>query len=237
MRYTPQQLHEALDLLLAQYLCEHRDALPSKMSVLDLCRWAYDRLEKVPPSDFDVKAPCHWPPPVGPTDLVPLRDALLADPRVMLVDPHVGGRFLAEALRGAGMREHVDAHHPGADAEALAVLCAHDGDREAWLAGYRFEVSPESRDEIAQLRQRIAELEASESEAIVRAGNIIGGKLESAERLAVANAAVRDACKLFERMACDDHRHPPDDHVALETWKLVCEWQERPVVMAAMEGS
>jgi hypothetical protein len=56
----------------------------------------------------------------------------------MAVEEHVGGRFLAVALRGAGMREHVDAHHPGQDADALAVLFAEERDREAWLGGYHF---------------------------------------------------------------------------------------------------
>lgn len=93
----------------------------------------------------------------------------------------------------------------------------------------------DSNDEIERLRQRVAELEASESEAITRAGAIIGARLDVGKQLETANYAVRDACKLFERMARDDHRHPPDDHVAPETWQSVCEWQARPEVTGAMD--
>jgi hypothetical protein len=39
-------LHRALDLLLAQYLLDHPDALPSKTSVLDLLAWSHARVER-----------------------------------------------------------------------------------------------------------------------------------------------------------------------------------------------
>lgn len=120
--------------------------LPSTCGMVSvICRQFQEDHERCPPRPspgaFDVTSPCHNPVPVGPTDPVPLRDALLEDSRVMGVDQHVAGRFIAMAMRGAGMREHVDAHHPGQDAEALAVLFAEERDREAWLAGYRFEAA------------------------------------------------------------------------------------------------
>lgn len=90
------------------------------------------------PEPFEYASPCHTPAPVGPDDPIPLRDALLGDPRVMETPRHRGGRFLAQAMRGAGMREHVDACHPPQNAETLAVRFAEPGDREAWLFGYRF---------------------------------------------------------------------------------------------------
>lgn len=91
---------------------------------------------------FDPADACHTPAPVGPDDPVPLRDALLDDPRLSNLPRYVAGRFMATAMRGAGMREHVDAHHPGQDAETLAAIYADPDDREAWIFGYRFEVKP-----------------------------------------------------------------------------------------------
>lgn len=115
------------------------------------------------------------------------------------------------------------------------------------MTDHYFEVAQKLEAQLAEARERIAELEASESEAITRAGAIIGARLDVAKQLEAANAAVRDAGALFERMARDGARRhlsrqiarslssPPDDSdVAPETWKLVCEWQARPEVMAAM---
>jgi hypothetical protein len=55
------------------------------------------------------------------------------------VDPKVGGKFLALAMRGLSVREHFDAHHPDQirRGEAMCELLA-EADREAWLFGYRF---------------------------------------------------------------------------------------------------
>jgi hypothetical protein len=60
------------------------------------------------------------------------------------------------------------------------------------MTDHYFEVAQKLEAQLAEARERIAELEASESEAITRAGAIIGGKLESAERLAVATALLRE---------------------------------------------
>lgn len=60
---------------------------------------------------------------------------------------------------------------------------------------------------------------------------------EAKQKMQEGSALVRvvqAAGKLFERMACEDHRHPPDDHVSSETWAAVAEWQSRPEVQAAM---
>lgn len=55
------------------------------------------------------------------------------------VDPHVGGRFIALAFRGFGVREHFDAHHPD-QIERGEEMCKllEEKHREAWLFGYRF---------------------------------------------------------------------------------------------------
>ena len=47
MATTPRELHAALDLLLAQYLKDHREALPGSTSVLDLLEWDAARIELV----------------------------------------------------------------------------------------------------------------------------------------------------------------------------------------------
>jgi len=41
---SPQELHEAMDLLLAQYLMAHPGAYPSRTSVVELMTWSYQRL-------------------------------------------------------------------------------------------------------------------------------------------------------------------------------------------------
>src|SRR5690606_2000064 len=69
---------------------------------------------------------------------IALRDALLEDPRVMAVDPHVGGRFMAQALAGFTMRQHFDERHPEQIDDGLRAAPTEARDREAWLVGYRF---------------------------------------------------------------------------------------------------
>jgi hypothetical protein len=44
--WTAVDLHEALDLLVAQYLLDNPGSLPSKKSVLDLIHWSNVRLMK-----------------------------------------------------------------------------------------------------------------------------------------------------------------------------------------------
>lgn len=81
--------------------------------------------------------------------------------------------------------------------------------------------------EVERLRARLALVEAASMDG--------AAELVAAEfRLAAAIAAIHAAGLLFERMACDDHRHPPDDRVAPETWERVCCWQARPEVLDAM---
>lgn len=45
---SPRELHDALDLLIAQYLLEHPKALPSQTSVLQLAQWNCARIERTP---------------------------------------------------------------------------------------------------------------------------------------------------------------------------------------------
>jgi hypothetical protein len=42
---TAKALHEALDLLLAQYLAANPKGLPSTLTVLELVRWSYARVQ------------------------------------------------------------------------------------------------------------------------------------------------------------------------------------------------
>lgn len=44
--WTDRSLHQALDMLLAEYIMNNQGALPSKTSVLDLLTWSHARLER-----------------------------------------------------------------------------------------------------------------------------------------------------------------------------------------------
>jgi hypothetical protein len=98
-----------------------------------------DSAEQLTPWMRGALAAMRVPEPSEAPDLiVRLRDVLLEDPRVIAVDPHVGGRFLAQALSGLTMRQHFDAEHPGQIEEGLVAAPTDERDREAWLFGYRF---------------------------------------------------------------------------------------------------
>jgi hypothetical protein len=43
---SPKALHEALDLLIAQYLLAHPKAMPSKTTLLQLMQWNHGRIER-----------------------------------------------------------------------------------------------------------------------------------------------------------------------------------------------
>jgi hypothetical protein len=73
-----------------------------------------------------------------------------------------------------------------------------------------------SDSEINGLRLRILELELLQKES-------------STLVYLVARAA-----DLFEAMAKENHRKPPDDHVEVETWNVVQEWLELPEVQTAV---
>ncbi len=52
-----------------------------------------------------------------------------------------------------------------------------------------------------------------------------------AKRIRELSRLLERGVRLFERAACDDHRHPPDDHVAPATWQAIAEWQDTATEM------
>lgn len=71
--------------------------------------------------------------------LEPLMHALVQSPMMHRGTPDQAGRRFLQALRGRRMRQHFDEAHPDQLDRALEVAPPDEGDREAWLFGFRFE--------------------------------------------------------------------------------------------------
>ena len=51
------------------------------------------------------------------------------------------------------------------------------------------------------------------------------------------SSAIAAAATLLELISEEMHRHPPDDHVSTETWELLEEWLDNPIVKRAVKAA
>jgi hypothetical protein len=101
---SPKALHEALDLLLAQYLIAHPKAMPSKTNVLQLMQWNHGRIQGEP-----------------------INQPLAAEPSIKDLDELI--QEAARLLRAAPLKEDVEdlvsAKSRNAFKQAVAAWLAH----------------------------------------------------------------------------------------------------------------